>query len=75
MTLSQTPESDEEGDTSSPFSSIPSSLETKIKSPRSPSELVPHFLDQSYAPDCLTMKHLLSHYFHVVENKLVCNAV
>jgi len=36
--------------------------------------ILAHFRRKFEPFDCLTMKHLLYHYFHVVENKLVSNA-
>ena len=47
------PESNEEGYTSSLFSSP---LALGPKGAHSPSELVPHFLDQSYAPVCVCVR-------------------
>jgi len=62
MTLSQTPESDEEG-ILSPHYPVLSPRDPRAL--RFPSKLVPHFLDQSYAPD------LESPHIHILDGLLI----
>jgi len=60
-TLSQTPESDEEGMLPPHSPSLPSRDE---RAPRSP-EFDPHFLDQSYAPERRPFLCFITDQFHI----------